>query len=565
METAEEALQQGPDVPEPPAVVEVLHEAQMNAVSSSTTLVATGSVSGSVPAASAQPDTDSKDKSVSECGNHPEDIAAVDVEPEDGRRKRRKESREPSDSGTGSAMSLRNHGKSTSSTGNGAGSSVDSVEKELPVPNLDPESSMTTACSDPEGGGPGHGNLPIGQNLPKVPPLKIVLPPPEQEKGKSSSSRQALPYVVSSSPPEVCDQKEDPSTSSGPRLDDGKQVIGSSLTTSEERSQRVTRSRAALASASGTGVCASGSGGGGSESSPGHDGSATRAGSRMEDEEGVNPVSEVHPRKRKLRPKESSSPDGSGNSSSASVAQFEDQPVLNCYEMYLNIRRQIDRRRRGMFVVQPKPPEGFKDYLMNRCSYVLAGNSASQLSVPMIPPPQSLTGSMRDLFVSQENERYRLRLQHIIEKDKLMLAVEQEIVRVYGNAARAVANQNVPLSVCSILKDEEVYNHVEPEQEEKERNTARTRYTGRLLLSWLQDVDDKWEKIKEAMLLRHHNEAESLHAVQKLDWEWKMKELGICDSKSTPVVDDINVPMVHIKPMHVQAALHRSGHRKGKY
>ena len=48
------------------------------------------------------------------------------------------------------------------------------------------------------------------------------------------------------------------------------------------------------------------------------------------------------------------------------------------------------------------------------------------------------------------------------------------------------------------------------------------RYNGRLFLSWLQDVDDKWEKIKEQMVLRHHNEAESLNAVQKMDWEWKV-------------------------------------------
>lgn len=70
--------------------------------------------------------------------------------------------------------------------------------------------------------------------------------------------------------------------------------------------------------------------------------------------------------------------------------------------------------------------------------------------------------------------------------------------------------------------------------------------SGRLFLSWLQDVDDKWEKIKEHMLLRHHNEAESLHAVQKMDWEWKMKEMNLCDRKSTPSIDEHHVPMVHV-------------------
>lgn len=89
--------------------------------------------------------------------------------------------------------------------------------------------------------------------------------------------------------------------------------------------------------------------------------------------------------------------------------------------------------------------------------------------------------------------------QHVIEKEKLVLSVEQEILRVHGRAARALANQSLPFSVCTILKDEEVYNVITPEQEEKDRN-ARSRYNGRLFLSWLQDVDDKWEKIKVNIL-----------------------------------------------------------------
>lgn len=152
---------------------------------------------------------------------------------------------------------------------------------------------------------------------------------------------------------------------------------------------------------------------------------------------------------------------------------------------------------------------------------------------------------MKDLYIEQEKERYRLRMQHVVEKEKLVLSVEQEILRVHGRAARALANQSLPFSVCTILKDEEVYNVITPEQEEKDRN-ARSRYNGRLFLSWLQDVDDKWEKIKEAMLLRHHNEAESLHAVQRMDWEWKLKEVGLCEFKATPQIEDIHVPMVHV-------------------
>jgi hypothetical protein len=48
------------------------------------------------------------------------------------------------------------------------------------------------------------------------------------------------------------------------------------------------------------------------------------------------------------------------------------------------------------------------------------------------------------------------------------------------------------------------------------------------------------------MLLRHHNEAESLAAVQRMNWEWKLKEFNICEPKATPPIDPMVVPMVHV-------------------
>ena len=56
---------------------------------------------------------------------------------------------------------------------------------------------------------------------------------------------------------------------------------------------------------------------------------------------------------------------------------------------------------------------------------------------------------------------------------------------------------------------------------------------------------------QEQMVLRHHNEAESLNAVQKMDWEWKLKELepGLKNSHNSellPPIDDLHFPMVHV-------------------
>ncbi|XP_041375498.1 ankyrin repeat domain-containing protein 11-like [Gigantopelta aegis] len=262
--------------------------------------------------------------------------------------------------------------------------------------------------------------------------------------------------------------------------------------------------------------------------------------------------SSVHSQKRKLRPKSDSTSSTVEEPMSlppppAMPSHLYEKPP-NPFELFLGIRKQIAAKHDGLrqHSIQPKAPNGYKDYLMVTCTYVLQGNTASTLSVPMLSPPNSVTGPMRDLFEEQENLRYKLRLQHLIEREKLVLSIEQEVLREHGRAARALANQSIPFSVCSILNDEDIYNLQEIEQVETRDKNVRSRYNGRQFFSWLQDVEDKYEKIKEFLLSRHHHEAESLYAVQKMDWQWKMKELSLCDSNTTPDVDDLHVPMVHI-------------------
>ena len=99
---------------------------------------------------------------------------------------------------------------------------------------------------------------------------------------------------------------------------------------------------------------------------------------------------------------------------------------LNDIEKYQRIRKQIEVKRKNLFPVYPKPPEGFKDYLMNKKTYLLQENAQERLrSMPLIQPPGSLRGPLRLLFVEQEKERFKLRTKHLVEKEKLVLAVEQ--------------------------------------------------------------------------------------------------------------------------------------------
>ncbi|KAJ3636235.1 hypothetical protein MTP99_009069 [Tenebrio molitor] len=453
-------------------------------------------------------------------------------------------------------------------------------------------------CSSPKPASNSDAEVEDGKSDLKVPPLKIVIPQSgsgEQESGNSrngkNSSQRAhpLPYVVASSnsssdsndkdmvggnvSPDMAANKSDEKKEGNPsgqsdeqRGSSHQRVLRSSHRSgpaqgtdrgSNNSSPQLQRSHSPSPSASPATTSTQNEVPSSTSTSVSTVSKTADSQAVLNNETEATPASttttttaaaaapvELHPRKRKMKPnKELTTPMQEPQEAPAeTLIHPHDQPITNCYQLFLNIRKQIDKRRRGLFPVQPKPPQGFKDYLMNRCTYVLASTAPT---TPNISYPPTLPAQMKDLFTEQEKERYRLRMQHVIEKEKLVLSVEQEILRVHGRAARALANQSLPFSVCTILRDEEVYNLITPEQEEKDRN-ARSRYNGRLFLSWLQDVDDKWEKIKEHMLLRHHNEAESLHAVQKMDWEWKMKEMSLCDKKSTPSIDEHHVPMVHV-------------------
>lgn len=55
------------------------------------------------------------------------------------------------------------------------------------------------------------------------------------------------------------------------------------------------------------------------------------------------------------------------------------------------------------------------------------------------------------------------------------------------------------------------------------------------------------------MLRRQHTEAQTLHAVQIMGWEWKLKECGICDYKTTPKIDPVHVPQIHVSNFDLPA------------
>nr|XP_023694073.1 ankyrin repeat domain-containing protein 11-like isoform X1 [Paramormyrops kingsleyae]XP_023694074.1 ankyrin repeat domain-containing protein 11-like isoform X1 [Paramormyrops kingsleyae]XP_023694075.1 ankyrin repeat domain-containing protein 11-like isoform X1 [Paramormyrops kingsleyae] len=219
----------------------------------------------------------------------------------------------------------------------------------------------------------------------------------------------------------------------------------------------------------------------------------------------------------------------------------------NPYFEYLQIRKKIEEKRKILCYITPQAPQCYAEYVTYTGSYLLDGKPLSKLHIPVIAPPPSLSEPLKELFRQQEAVRGKLRLQHSIEREKLIVACEQEVLRVHCRAARTIANQAVPFSACTMLLDSEVYN-MPSESQGDENKSVRDRFNTRQFISWIQDVGDKYDRMKTCVLMRQQHEAAALNAVQRMEWQLKVQELdpaghkGLCVSE----VPSFYVPMVDV-------------------
>ncbi|XP_020796660.2 ankyrin repeat domain-containing protein 12 isoform X2 [Boleophthalmus pectinirostris] len=274
-------------------------------------------------------------------------------------------------------------------------------------------------------------------------------------------------------------------------------------------------------------------------------------------------VNVQHPRKRKMpkvsmQSQSSCSPQDKdkGQQSLAamvdSVKLEEIEPYqterANPYYEFLHIRKKIEEKRKVLCSVTPQPPQYYDEYVTFNGSYLLDGNPLSKLCIPTITPPPSLPEQLKEMFKQQEVVRMKLRLQHSIEREKLIVSNEQEVLRVHYRAARTLANQTLPFSACTVLLDAEVYNMPQDVQTDDGKTSVRDRFNARQFMSWLQDVDDKFDKLKTCLLMRQQHEAAALNAVQRLEWQLKLQELDPATYKSTSIfeIPEFYIPLVEV-------------------
>ncbi|XP_066575010.1 ankyrin repeat domain-containing protein 12 isoform X2 [Amia ocellicauda] len=220
----------------------------------------------------------------------------------------------------------------------------------------------------------------------------------------------------------------------------------------------------------------------------------------------------------------------------------------NPYYEFLHIRKKIEEKRKVLCSVIPQAPQYYDEYVTFNGSYLLDGNPLSKLCIPTITPPPSLPELLKELFKQQEVVRMKLRLQHSIEREKLIVSNEQEVLRVHYRAARTLANQTLPFSACTVLLDAEVYNMPQEAQADDGKTSVRDRFNARQFMSWLHDVDDKFDKLKTCLLMRQQHEAAALNAVQRLEWQLKLQELDPATYKSISIfeIPEFYVPLVDV-------------------
>jgi len=134
--------------------------------------------------------------------------------------------------------------------------------------------------------------------------------------------------------------------------------------------------------------------------------------------------------------------------------------LFNCIKKFVDLRQDVTKRREALIQskIDVRLPKNFNEFIISRKSYLIKGNKEAQKAVPFFKPPNDIPDDLRLFFSKQEKERYSLRLRHRVEQDKLIILYEQEVLRCFNKAARAVANQEIPFSFCSMIKDDEIYS-----------------------------------------------------------------------------------------------------------
>ncbi|KAK3755415.1 hypothetical protein QZH41_016630 [Actinostola sp. cb2023] len=111
----------------------------------------------------------------------------------------------------------------------------------------------------------------------------------------------------------------------------------------------------------------------------------------------------------------------------------------------------------------------------------------------------------------ERSELSRLKMQQRVEREKLRLCLEQEIVRLFGNFARVAAKKCVPLGACTILKHQMLSHGREvglcslmASLEAKSSIIIMNELSGQTMKTEVEQLLQKFEKLKVPYVVTEH-------------------------------------------------------------
>ena len=137
-------------------------------------------------------------------------------------------------------------------------------------------------------------------------------------------------------------------------------------------------------------------------------------------------------------------------------------------------------------------------------------------------------------------------------QDKLLILYEHEVLRCFNQVCRE--RKSHPYSFCSIIKDDEVYSvsHLNAQQQQESATDQQqdveevTKDMLQVMKQNLCELEQKFQKLKDDLIKRQLHESDSLHAVQLMDWQSKLKQISINNKLINTHFNAIHVPIVSV-------------------
>ncbi|XP_063722811.1 ankyrin repeat domain-containing protein 12-like isoform X4 [Symsagittifera roscoffensis] len=253
-----------------------------------------------------------------------------------------------------------------------------------------------------------------------------------------------------------------------------------------------------------------------------------------------------HPKRRKLAKHKAEQEAKSNSILEVPPIAPPDDKFTNPIYTYLQLKKTI--RQHQVDSLPPVPPKlqpFYEEYYCVKKNYLIEGHKNNYPKLKAVSNRLDQFKDLKLVFEKQEKERLKLRIQQLIERERLKLVCESETMRIYTRSALAEKNQAANLSVCQILAEDDFYNvsveagappaftATQPNSDMPRACSSRGRHNLRQFQSWISDNNEKLERLKTGMLKRHDHEAHALRASQALEWSYKVRHCGFALPPST--------------------------------